>query len=182
MMSGLDRSASAALNSSAGDVNLFDREGPATLVGWLPTTRHIRSGPLGLHDAAFIHQHIVDAYAVHAARPTSRSGSPRRWWGCFPHVEHGLTGRQVQRVHHILAAQRPAWPRFVLSDDRGSITVHDVIAEPPGERRDRAIEAWATSTCNACLGHRESHSPFESASSRARSCHELYAPDHGSGN
>jgi hypothetical protein len=25
---------------------------------------------LGLHDAAFIHQHIVDAHAVHAAMPT----------------------------------------------------------------------------------------------------------------
>jgi hypothetical protein len=27
---------------------------------------------LGLHDAAFIHQHIVDAYAVHAAMPTDK--------------------------------------------------------------------------------------------------------------
>jgi hypothetical protein len=37
---------------------------------------------LSLRDAAFIHQHIVDTYAVHAAMPASsprsvRSGRPR---------------------------------------------------------------------------------------------------------
>jgi hypothetical protein len=30
------------------------------------------------------------------------------------------------------------------------MTVGDVVAVPPGERRDRAIEAWATSTWRAC--------------------------------
>jgi hypothetical protein len=80
--------------------------------------------------------------------------------GLFLHVEHGLTGRQVQRVHRILAAQRPPWPRFALPDDRGPITIHDVIAEPPGERRDRAIESLATSTWNACRGLRGSIQAF----------------------
>jgi Family of unknown function (DUF5946) len=116
---------------------------------------------LGLHDAAFIHQHIVDAYAVHAAMPTDKPiRIAQALVGLFLHVEHGLTGRQVQRVHHILAAQRPAWPRFALPEDRGPITIHDVIAEPPGERRDRAIESLATSTWNACRGLRGSIQAF----------------------
>jgi hypothetical protein len=53
---------------------------------------------LGLHDAAFIHQHIVDAYAVHAAMPTDKPiRIAQALVGLFLHVEHGLTGRQVQR-------------------------------------------------------------------------------------
>jgi hypothetical protein len=59
--------------------------------------------------------------------------------GLYLHVEHGLTGRRVQRVHQILADGRPKWPRFPLLPDRGSMTVPDVVAEPPGDRRDHAI-------------------------------------------
>jgi Family of unknown function (DUF5946) len=119
---------------------------------------------LSLCDAAFIHQHIVDTYAVHTAMPSDKPiRIAQALVGLFLHVEHGLTGRRVQRVHRILAAQRPAWPRFALPDDRGLITVHDVMAEPPGERRDRAIEAWATSTWNACRGLRRSIQAFLSS-------------------
>jgi hypothetical protein len=50
---------------------------------------------LGLHDVAFIHQHIVDAYAVHAAMPTDRPiRIAQAVVGLFLHVEHGFTGRQ----------------------------------------------------------------------------------------
>jgi hypothetical protein len=52
---------------------------------------------LGLHDAAFIHQHIVDAYAVHVAMPTDKPiRIAQALVGLYLHVEHGLTGRQVQ--------------------------------------------------------------------------------------
>lgn len=117
--------------------------------------RELSAYTLGLRDASFIHQHVVDAYTVHAA---TASDEPIRvaqaLVGLFLHVEHGLTGRQVQRVHQILAAHRPTWPAFALPDDRGPVTVHDVIAAPPGERRDHAIEAWATTTWHACRGLR----------------------------
>ncbi|MFN2491073.1 MAG: DUF5946 family protein [Actinomycetota bacterium] len=119
---------------------------------------------LNLSDAAFIHQHVVDAYAVQTA---TASDKPIRiaqaLVGLLLHVEHGLTGRQVQRVHHILASQRPPWPTFALSDDLGPVTIHDVITEPPGDRRDRAIEAWAVSTWNACRALRESVLTFLSS-------------------
>ena len=106
---------------------------------------------LGLGDVAFIHQHVVDAHAVHTATPADKPiRVAQALVGLFLHVEHGLTGRQVQRVHQVLASRRPRWPTFALPDDRGPITVHDVIAEPPGERRDRAIEDWAASTWSAC--------------------------------
>jgi hypothetical protein len=61
----------------------------------------------------------------------------------------------VQRVHQLVASQRPDWPILPLPEDRGRVTIRDVMAEPPGERRDHAIDAWATSTWEACSGLRE---------------------------
>jgi Family of unknown function (DUF5946) len=98
---------------------------------------------LSLRDAAFIHQHIVDAYAIHAAMPSDKPiRIAQALVGLFLHVEHGFPGRRVQRVHHIIAAQRPAWPRFALPDDRGPITVHDDRRNTVRSFQDRA----ATST------------------------------------
>jgi Family of unknown function (DUF5946) len=111
----------------------------------------LRAYTLGQVDAAFIHQHVVDTYAVQTATEKDRPiRLAQALVGLYLHVEHELTGRQVQRVHQIVADRRPQWPRFVLPADRGPMTVGDVVAEPPGKRRDRAIEAWATSTWQAC--------------------------------
>lgn len=111
----------------------------------------LRAYTLGKGDAAFIHQHVVDTYAVQTAtdddRPTRLA---QALIGLYLHVEHGRTGREVQRIHKIIADRRPPWPRFTLAVDRGSMKVRDVVAEPPGDRRDSAIEAWATSTWQAC--------------------------------
>jgi hypothetical protein len=35
------------------------------------------------------------------------------------------------------------------------MTVRDVLAQPPGDRRDRAIETWVTSTWEACRDLRD---------------------------
>jgi len=106
---------------------------------------------LELGDATFIHQAVVDAWAVQTATPDDKPiRVAQALVGLFLHVEHHMTGRQVQRVHQLLADRRPDWPNFRLPPTRGSMTVGDVVAEPPGERRDRAIEAWVTSTWQAC--------------------------------
>lgn len=111
----------------------------------------LRANTLGRGDAAFIHQHVVDTYAVQTATDKDRSiRLAQALVGLYLHVEHGLTAQQVQRIHQIVADRRPEWPRFALPMDRGPMTVGDVVAEPRGERRDRAIEAWATSTWQAC--------------------------------
>jgi Family of unknown function (DUF5946) len=113
----------------------------------------LRAHTLGRADVAFCHQYVVDTYAVQTA---TEEDPPIRLAqaliGLYLHVEHGLTGRQVQRIHQIVADRRPQWPRFALRADRGLMTVRDVVAEPPGDRRDRAIEAWATSTWRAWRG------------------------------
>lgn len=95
---------------------------------------------------AFIHQHVVDActaqYATAATKPIALTFA---LIGLFLHVERGLTGRQVQRAHMMLAKRSRSWPAFPLPDDRGSITAADVLAAPPGLERDRAIGAWCAS-------------------------------------
>jgi hypothetical protein len=60
---------------------------------------------------------VVDTYAVQTAieeDPPIRLA--QALIGLFPHVEHGLTGRQVQRNHQIVADRRPQWPQFALEE------------------------------------------------------------------
>jgi hypothetical protein len=73
-------------SSSVGDVDPGDRKVPATLMGWRPTTRHIRSWP-PIRSASTMPRSSTSTSSMRTrcmrrCRPTSRSGSPRRWWGC----------------------------------------------------------------------------------------------------
>ena len=104
-----------------------------------------------LGDADFIHQHIVDAFAVqHATETTKPITVAFALIGLYLHVERGFTGRQVQRAHMILARRSRHWPTFKPPDLRGTMTAADVLAIPPGPARDRAITAWCTSVWTAC--------------------------------
>lgn len=105
---------------------------------------------LMLRDEAFIHQHLVDAWmAQHADETTKPIGLTFALVGLYLHVERGFSGRQVQQAHRTLGRHKRTWPRFALPADRGSITAVDVIAAAPGPARDRAIDAWASSTWRA---------------------------------
>jgi hypothetical protein len=124
----------------------------------------LRAYTLAKGDAAFIHQIAIDTYVVQTASPDDPPiRLAQALVGLYLHAEHGLTGRHVQRVHKIIADRRPAWPRFTLPKDRGSMSVRDVVAEPPGDPRDRAIEAWATSTWHACSDVRDAVDGFLSS-------------------
>lgn len=111
---------------------------------------------LELRDPAFIHQHVVDAFmAQHASEETKPIGLTFALIGLYLHVEHGTTGRDVQKIHVLLGRRRRAWPRFRLPASRGSITAVDVMAAPRGEERDRAIDAWCASVWGAFRDARE---------------------------
>jgi len=91
----------------------------------------------------FIHQYAVDAWmAQHADAGTRPIGLTFALVGLYLHLEKGLTGRQVQRLHMALALRRPQWLSFALPDERGALGARDVIAAPPGPERDRALDAW----------------------------------------
>jgi hypothetical protein len=107
-------------------------------------------------DAAFIHQHVVDAYAVQNANERSKPiGVAFALIGLYLHVEKEYTGRQVQRAHMALAQNRRQWPAFSLPPDRGVTTAIDVMAAPEGAERDAAIHAWCASIWKACNGSRD---------------------------
>lgn len=108
---------------------------------------------LELRDQAFLHQHVVDAYAAQHADATSKPiGVVFALVGLYLHVERGFTGRQVQRVHMQLAEQRRAWPRMQVPADCGAVGVRDVMAAAAGPERDARIHAWCAAVWEAWKG------------------------------
>ena len=106
-------------------------------------------------DAAFIHQHVVDAFAAqHAGGQSKPIGVTFALVGLYLHLERGFTGRQVQRAHMQMARHTRQWPAFDLPAARGSITALDVMAAPAGSARDRAIDDWCRSVWDAFAASR----------------------------
>jgi hypothetical protein len=107
-------------------------------------------------DPAFIHQHVVDAFAAQHAADTSKPiGVTFALVGLFLLLEKGFSGRQVQRVHMELARHKQNWPRFMLPTDRGAVTALDVMKAPEGAERDRAIHGWCAAVWGALSGNRQ---------------------------
>ncbi|MGZ7078191.1 MAG: DUF5946 family protein [Thermoanaerobaculia bacterium] len=107
-------------------------------------------------DLAFIHQHVVDAFAAQQANEQTKPiAITFALIGLYLHVEKGVSGRDVQRVHMKLGRRKRDWPRFPLPLDRGPITAMDVIRAPAGTERDRAIDAWCASVWNAYRDSRD---------------------------
>jgi hypothetical protein len=101
---------------------------------------------LAHQDPAFIHQHVVDAFAAQRCDESSKPiSSVFALVGLYLHVEKSFTGRQVQLAHMQLARHRKQWPRLPLPVSRGDITISDVLAVAPGELRDAAIHRWCVS-------------------------------------
>jgi Family of unknown function (DUF5946) len=105
---------------------------------------------LAHRDPAFIHQHVVDAFAAqHADEQTKPIKLTFALIGLYLHVEKQFSGKRVQRVHMHLAVKKGVWPSLALPGDRGMVTVSDVLAAPAGAERDQAIHAWCVSVWEA---------------------------------
>jgi hypothetical protein len=97
-------------------------------------------------DPAFLHQHVVDAFAAQRATASTKPITLTfALVGLYLHVEKNQTGKQVQRVHMLLARRRKNWPRFDLPAARGDVTVSDVMRVPAGPGRDALIDTWCAS-------------------------------------
>lgn len=107
-------------------------------------------------DAAFIHQHVVDAFAAQTATASSKPIMlAMSLVGLYLTAEKGYSGRQVQHIHSLLArGGRKTWPFFTLPDDRGAIRVGDVMAAAPGPERDREVHRWCAAVWAAFVGNR----------------------------
>jgi len=104
----------------------------------------------------FILQHVVGAFAVQTANDKSKPiGVVFGLVGLYLHVEKQFSGRQVQRAHMELGRRKREWPRMYVPEDRGSMTVADVLAAPAGPDRDRAIDDWCRSVWTAFGANRQ---------------------------
>jgi len=104
----------------------------------------------------FILQHVVDAFAVQTANDESRPiGVVFGLVGLYLHVEKQFSGRQVQRIHMELGRRKREWPRVYVPEDRGSMTVADVLAASAGPERDMAIDNWCRSVWTAFDANRQ---------------------------
>ena len=91
----------------------------------------------------FIHQYVVDAFAAQTAdKDTKPITILFALVGLYLHLEKGFTGRAVQLAHMQLGKVKESWPIFPLPQFRGTITVFDVVATPPGLTRDAMIKKW----------------------------------------
>ena len=107
-------------------------------------------------DPAFIHQCIVDAYtAQHADGTTKPIALAFALVGLYLHVEKGFTGKQVQQTHVQMAKRKRRWPTFDLPEQRGTVTISDVLNVPPSSQRDVRIDEWCVSVWSAYTSSRE---------------------------
>jgi hypothetical protein len=104
----------------------------------------------------FILQHVVDAFAVQRVNDDSKPiGLVFGLVGLYLRVEKQFSGRQVQQVHMELGRRKREWPRVYVPEDRGSMTVADVLAASAGPERDAAIDHWCRSVWTAFGANRE---------------------------
>jgi len=104
----------------------------------------------------FILQHVVDAFAVQTAtQETKPIAIVFGLIGLYLHVEKQYSGREVQKVHMKLAQRKRPWPIVDLPEDRGTVTVLDVLAASVGPDRDAAIENWCRSVWSAFRANRQ---------------------------
>ncbi|HEX6252338.1 MAG TPA: DUF5946 family protein [Gemmatimonadaceae bacterium] len=105
---------------------------------------------LALNDVAFIHQHVVDAWAAqHADEGIKPIALTFALVGLHLHLEKGYSGRQVQRAHMSLAKHRRQWPSLAQPLERGAVTTVQVMSAAPGTERAEAIDAWCASVWDA---------------------------------
>jgi hypothetical protein len=106
-------------------------------------------------DEEFIHQYVVDAFAAqHANEHSKPIQITFALVGLYLAVEHGMSGRQVQRVHMQLGRRKHVWPTFVLPTQRGAMTAADVILAAEGDERDAAIRTWCRDVWSAFSSER----------------------------
>jgi len=106
-------------------------------------------------DPSFVHQHVVDAWAVQQAdEDTKPITITFGLVGLYLRVEKHWSGRRVQQAHMALARQKHQWPTFALPPDRGAATAQTVMAARAGPDRDAAIDAWCASVWDAFAENR----------------------------
>jgi Family of unknown function (DUF5946) len=111
---------------------------------------------LGLQDACFIHQYIVDAYTSQTATEDTKAISLTfALVGLYLYIEKNYSGKEVQQFHTLMSTDKMKWPNIKLPGKRGEITIETVLNANEGDERNKMIKNWCNSVWNAFV---ESHS------------------------
>lgn len=97
-------------------------------------------------DKRFIHQHIVDAYAAQTANEQTKL--IKLFFalaGLYLYLEKNYTGKEVQQAHVQMTEKPKIFPTFGLPENKGEITVVNVLDAPAGSERDDMIHQWCQS-------------------------------------
>lgn len=98
----------------------------------------------------FILQHVADAFTLQTANAETKPiALVFGLVGLYLHLEKNFSGRRVQEMHMKMARVKRPWPTIHLPQDRGSVSILDVLAASPGPARDRAIDDWCRSVWTA---------------------------------
>ncbi len=104
----------------------------------------------------FIHQYAVDAFAAQNADKNSKNITlVYAVAGLYLAVEKGFSGKQVQNAHLIFSKDKSDMPRIILPEDRGSVTIKNVLNAEPGIERDEQIMYWCASVWKAFANNRD---------------------------
>jgi len=97
-------------------------------------------------DKSFIHQHFVDAYTAQTANTETK---PITIFfslaGLYLLAHKNYSGAQIQDAHLRIAKESKDYPKFVLPENRGILTIRDVLDAAPGRERDEMIGKWCIS-------------------------------------
>ena len=105
---------------------------------------------LSLQDKDFIHQHIVDAYAAQTAdKDTKPITLFFSLTGLYLLIEKNFSGKQVQQAHQTMAAKTKVFIKISLPENKGELSVVDVLKVPEGVERNLMIKKWCLSVWNA---------------------------------
>lgn len=107
-------------------------------------------------DSYFIHQNVVDAYTAQTANSdTKKIAVFFALAGLYLTLEKGFTGREVQLAHIKMTKNKKDIPHIHLPQDKGLITIRDVLNIPPGKERDIEIKKWCASVWEAYSSQRD---------------------------
>ena len=107
----------------------------------------------------FIHQLIVDAFTAQTAdKDTKKISLVFSLVGLYLLIEKNYTGKQIQQAHTILSNYKDYIPEIKLPENRGEITISDVIKSEFD--RDEMIKKWCVSVWNAYEASKEDIKQF----------------------
>jgi len=98
----------------------------------------------------FIHQHIVDAFAIQTANEKTKPIKlVYALAGIYLHVVKKYTGKQVQIAHIKMSNKSKVFPPIFLPTNRGKISINDVLKITDPYERDKQIHNWCASIWDA---------------------------------